>query len=79
MKKRNLLLILLAAFIVLFTVAFVTVYQIVLKDGEVPTEKPTVANTEEPSLRDEHELAHPTLLTNMSEVSLTAKLVPWMK
>ena len=40
MKKRNLFLLLFAIVLVLFTVAFVTVYHLVLKDGEVPTDPP---------------------------------------
>ena len=72
MKKRNLFLLLFAIMLVLFTVAFVTVYHLVLKDGEVPTAPPTSAPSGEQTEKDPHELDHPTLLTNMSEVSLTA-------
>ena len=72
MKKRNLFLLLFAIVLVLFTVAFVTVYHLVLKDGEVPTDPPTSAPSEEPTEKDPHELDHPTLLSNMSAASLTA-------
>lgn len=71
MEKRNWIWILSAALLILFTVAFITVYHLVLEDGDVPT-VPTASGTEEATSDDVHHLAHPELLTNISEVSLHA-------